>query len=76
MDCYWSSVCKGCSLKAQCTSWPNRRVKRRVHEDCLDAMQKRLDNDPGKMTTRRKTTEHPSHAQGVDGLHALPDASR
>lgn len=59
MDCYWSSVCKGCRLKAQCTSGPNRRVRRWVHEDVLDAMQQRLDRDAGKMRTRRCTVEHP-----------------
>jgi len=59
MDCYWSSVCKACPLKAQCTPSTERRVKRWVHENVLEAMQQRLDNDSGKMRTRRCTVEHP-----------------
>lgn len=30
LHCYWSSVCGSCPLKAQCTTGPNRRVKRWV----------------------------------------------
>ena len=59
MDCYWSSACKGCPLKAQCTSSPQRRVKRWEHEAVIDAMQQRLDQDPEKMRIRRQTVEHP-----------------
>jgi transposase len=59
LHCYWSSACKGCPLKAQCTSSPQRRVKRWEHEAVIDAMQQRLDQDPGKMRIRRQTVEHP-----------------
>ena len=59
MDCYWSSACGKCPMKAQCTTGPNRRVKRWVHEDVIEAMQQRLDCDAGKMRTRRCTVEHP-----------------
>jgi len=30
-----------------------------VHEAVVEAMQRRLDDDPGKMRTRRCTVEHP-----------------
>ncbi|MGH8148209.1 MAG: IS1182 family transposase [Rhodanobacteraceae bacterium] len=59
MDCYWSSACGSCPIKAQCTTGSHRRVKRWVHEAVLEAMQQRLDHDPGKMRTRRCTVEHP-----------------
>ena len=60
LHCYWSSACKACPLKTQCTSSPQRRVKRWEHEAVIDAMQQRLDQDPDKMRTRRQTVEHPS----------------
>lgn len=59
LHCYWSSACKACPLKKQCTSSPQRRVKRWEHEAVIDAMQQRLDQDPEKMHIRRQTVEHP-----------------
>lgn len=59
LHCYWCSVCPACSMKAQCTTGKERRVKRWEHEATLDAMQARLDRDPDKMRLRRQTVEHP-----------------
>jgi transposase len=59
LHCYWSSVCKACPLKAQCTPAAQRRIKRWEHEAVIDAMQQRLDHDPDKMRVRRQTVEHP-----------------
>ncbi len=59
LHCYWSSNCKSCSMKAQCTPSTNRRIKRWVNEALLDAMQERLDHSPDIMRIRRKTVEHP-----------------
>ena len=56
---YWSSACRDCALKAQCTPSEQRRVKRWEHEAVLDAMQVRLDNAPGTMRVRKQTVEHP-----------------
>jgi transposase len=56
---YWSSSCKGCELKAQCTPGEQRRITRWEHEDILDAMQTRLDKAPDSMRIRRQTVEHP-----------------
>ncbi len=56
---YWSSNCKACFLKAQCTTSKERRVTRWEHEAILEAMQDRLDCDPGIMRIRRQTVEHP-----------------
>jgi len=56
---YWSSACQGCSIKAQCTTGKERRIKRWEHEEVLDVMQARLDRDPEKMRVRRQIVEHP-----------------
>jgi len=36
-----------------------RRITRWEHEDVLEAVQKRLDQDPQAMRRRRETVEHP-----------------
>jgi hypothetical protein len=56
---YWSSNCKGCSLKNQCTPSSQRRVTRWEHQDVLDEMQARLEQTPDAMRIRRSTVEHP-----------------
>lgn len=58
INCYYTSVCSQCPQKAQCTTGKERRVRRWEHEDVLDAMQDRLDANPGKMKQRRCTVEH------------------
>jgi hypothetical protein len=55
---YWSSSCKTCTLKPQCTTGTNRRVKRWEHEEALDQMQANLDAMPDAMKIRRCTIEH------------------
>jgi len=56
---YWSSACPTCSMKAQCTPSPYRRITRWEHEDVLDTMQKRLNRTPQASRIRRQTVEHP-----------------
>ena len=56
---YWSSHCKLCAIKEQCTPGEQRRVTRWEHEAVLDAMQRRLDQAPESMRIRRQTVEHP-----------------
>jgi hypothetical protein len=56
---YWSSACPRCPLKAQCTTSDYRRITRWEHEAVLEAMQKRLDQQPDAMKLRRQTVEHP-----------------
>ena len=58
INCYYTSVCQSCALKAQCTTGKERRVRRWEHEGVLDTMQDRLDRNPGKMKQRRSTVEH------------------
>ena len=56
---YWSSNCKTCTMKMQCTPGEQRRISRWEHEDILEAMQARLDHSPEIMRIRRETVEHP-----------------
>ena len=55
INSYYTSACHHCELKAQCTTGKERRVRRWEHEGVLDAMQNRLDRNPGKMKQRRCT---------------------
>lgn len=56
---YWTNACGSCTLKDQCTTAKERRVTRWEHEHLLEAMQRRLDENPEKMRQRRETSEHP-----------------
>jgi len=56
---YWTNVCKGCALKAACTTGPERRISRWEHEAVLEKVQSRLDHNPDAMRVRRSTVEHP-----------------
>jgi Transposase DDE domain len=56
---YFTNACRNCSLKSRCTTAPRRRITRWEHEDVVEAVQKRLDENPHAMRTRRETVEHP-----------------
>jgi transposase len=56
---YWTSTCKTCALKAQCTTGIERRITRWEHEAVLEKVQDRLDHNPDAMGIRRQTAEHP-----------------
>ena len=56
---YWTNACRHCTLKHRCTIGPQRRITRWEHEDVLEAVQKRLDENPQAMRQRRETVEHP-----------------
>jgi transposase len=56
---YWTSACQDCAMKDQCTPSKERRVSRWEHEDVLEAVQQRLDENPQAMRQRRETVEHP-----------------
>jgi transposase len=56
---YWTTACHTCSLKSRCTTAKERRIVRWEHEDVLEAVQRRLDLNPGAMRQRRETVEHP-----------------
>jgi transposase len=56
---YWTNACKTCTIKAQCTPSKERRITRWENEHVLEAVQRRLDEDPHAMRRRRETVEHP-----------------
>ena len=56
---YWTNVCQTCPLKARCTTGKERRITRWEHEHLVDEMRDRMGRDPGLMTLRRSTAEHP-----------------
>jgi hypothetical protein len=56
---YWTTACQACALKSKCTMARERRVTRWKHEHILETVQRRLDENPGKMRVRRETVEHP-----------------
>jgi transposase len=56
---YWTTACAACPLKPQCTTGPQRRITRWEHEQVLEAVQRRLDENPEAMRVRRETAEHP-----------------
>jgi hypothetical protein len=45
-------------VKRRCTPSDYRRISRWEHEHVLEAMQRRLDQQPDAMTLRRSTIEH------------------
>jgi hypothetical protein len=56
---YWTSVCGTCVLKAKCTRRKERVISRWEHEEVVELVQRRLDENPQAMRTRRETVEHP-----------------
>jgi transposase len=56
---YWTTSCKTCALRDQCTTGPERRISRWEHEAVLEKVQGRLDHNPDAMGVRRQTVEHP-----------------
>ena len=56
---YWTNACQSCAIKDNCTTGKERRITRWEHEHVLEAVQRRLDENPEKMRLRRETVEHP-----------------
>jgi hypothetical protein len=56
---YWTNACRTCALKSRCTTGVQRRITRWEHEHVVEAVQRRLDEDPQAMRRRRETVEHP-----------------
>ena len=59
MNVYATPACRGCLLKADCTTGPERRIRRWEHEAVIEAIQERLSKAPEQMRLRRQTVEHP-----------------
>ena len=56
---YWTNACRTCAIKHRCTTSVQRRITRWEHEHVLEAVQRRLDENPQAMRQRRETVEHP-----------------
>lgn len=56
---YWTNACRTCALKSRCTTGVQRRITRWEHEHVIEAVQRRLDENPQAMRQRRETVEHP-----------------
>ena len=56
---YWTTACQRCPIKNRCTTAKERRIVRWEHEEVLEAVQRRLDLNPGAMRQRREVVEHP-----------------
>ena len=59
INVYFSSACKRCAIKANCTTTDLRRIRRWEHEAVVDTMLAELERDPDKMRLRAWTVEHP-----------------
>ena len=55
---YWSSDCRSCKIKEQCTPANERKITRWEHEEVIDRMQVRLNQLPMASAWRRETAEH------------------
>jgi len=56
---YWTNACRTCAMKDRCTTGKERRITRWEHEHVVEAVERRLDENPWMMHTRRNTVEHP-----------------
>ena len=56
---YWTTACGACPVKSHCTPAKERRLSRWEREDILERVQRRLEDNPTKMSMRRETVEHP-----------------
>jgi transposase len=56
---YWTSACRECAIRDHCTEGKQRRITRWEHEHVVEAAERRLDENPEAMRTRRNTVEHP-----------------
>ena len=59
MRYYAANFSSGCVIKDKCTPSKERRIRRWEHEDVLERMHKRIDDDPSKLALRSMTAEHP-----------------
>ena len=73
-------ACRECSIRKQCTRSKRdpRKMKRWIHEEDMDAMQRRLCAAPDTMLIRKQTVEHPfgTIKFWMGSTHFLPGDSR
>src|SRR5260370_11826153 len=56
---YWTSACKSCALKAQCTTGADRPISPWEPEAVLEKVQSRIDPNPPPIAVPRQTPHHP-----------------
>ena len=56
---YWTNACQSCPIKHSCTTAKERRITRWEHEPVVEAVQRRLDENPQAMRQRREMVEDP-----------------
>ena len=56
---YSSTAYRHCQIKHKCTTGKEPRITRWEHEHVIQEVQRRLDESPQTMRTRRETAEHP-----------------
>ena len=56
---YWTNTCQTCAIKDRCTEAKQRRITRWEHQHVVEAVERRLDENPERMYIRLNTVEHP-----------------
>ena len=56
---YWTTACSDCPIKQRCTPSKERRIRCWEHEDVLERVQRRIDDNPDRLALRSMTVEHP-----------------
>ena len=46
---YWTNACRTCPIKDRCTTGKERRITRWEHEHVVEAVERRLDENPWMM---------------------------
>ncbi len=46
---YWTGACQSCAIKDRCTTGKERRITRWEHEHVVEAVERRLDENPERM---------------------------
>jgi len=57
---YITDACYTCAIKSKCTTAKRKRyINRWVHENVMEELDKRVENNPDKMKLRKALVEHP-----------------
>ena len=57
---YWTTACPTCPIKRRCTPAKERRITRWEHEHVLEAVQRRLDENPRPCASGARRSSIPS----------------
>ncbi len=62
---YWTNACRNCAIKQDCTTGKERRITRWEHEHVLEAVQRRLDENPQghASAARRRSSIHSARSR-------------